>query len=1416
MPRLKVLDDDPMLVQEERKIVQRVQAYQQLQRDLDEREGGILAFAEGYKVFGFVRIEAEKKWIFTEWLPNANRVFLVGDFNEWKDSHPLKDVGFGRWSIDLPDLADGTWALPHMCKHRIRMRTSDGKTIDRIPAWTKMALQDHMTNLFNGVFYEPPADKRYKFKYGRPAKPEVLKIYEAHVGMGLAEERVATYLEFKDVVLPRIQRLGYTAVQLMAVAEHAYYGSFGYHVTNFFAPSSRSGAPDELKELVDVAHSMGILVFMDLVHAHASSNQIDGIASMDGTDHCYTHGGAKGHHSQWDSALFHVAKWEVMRFLLSNCRWWLEEYNFDGFRFDGITSMLYHSHGIEGTPTTYADYFGPDCDTESCIYMMLANSLIHQLLPETAITIGEDVSGMPTLCRPVSEGGFGFDYRLAMAQPDMWIKYLKDMFDDDWKMGHIVYTLQNRRYGEKCVAYAESHDQCIVGDKTIAFLLMDAKMYTHMSISSEPDMVVDRGVALHKMIRLLTLGLGGEAYLGFIGNEFGHPEWVDFPREANNWSYHHCRRRWDLADSDDLKYKLLGNFEELMQQCDGRFKFSSAEHQYVSRKDEDEKVIVFERGPCLFVFNLHPTHSYTDFRVGHTWNEGMRIVLDSDEGRVGGHKRLEHGHLNSFPVLDGWDNRYHSCKLYAPSRTVQVLVRDSLLTGGIRVFFDKALDVQLTVQLLGADGSSQLAAKALSSDAEMSVQIPEALTAAFVVLWETGSKKGELAGGPFYAHFPGNYLVMLGGSGQLTGYMRCLGGSDDVPHGSALAQNATVTAEAAVMPSAEATAHKAGYERGGLATSEETSLPTSPGEAEPTMPPSVFENIPEYMAAPTDIAPSSIGMSRVASLSVFQTLLDNEGRMDLRSQMEKATVKGPPAYEARHLTTPIVIVTSEVNPWSKSGGLGMVASSYAYEFAVKGHRTMCISPRYNDFKNQADIGRAKIWLNGGEHEVHFFHEYLSHGDGKGCDYVFVDHLSYRRPSGLYWNPEEGKEYGDNLFRFALLCLAALEAPLILNMGGSTLGEDVLFLANDWQTGLLPVYLHYKYKRNCTYLKARSMFVIHNMGYQGKYSTKTFPIGSHLGLHAEVFKECLWAPGANPDCLNVLCAGVKMADRVLTVSPNYMTEIQSPEGGFGLHDVLQSKGKLMRAAGILNGISDEWNPATDPDLAANYTIADFESGKAKCKAALQEELGLQQDPNVVFVGFCGRLCSQKGVNLLVSSIDWMMHDTGNNVTGRVQLVVMGKGDVDIGNMIKDAERRYPGRVCGYVGFDPRVEHRMMAGCDLFLMPSKYEPCGLPQMYAQQYGTLPVVHDTGGLKDSVKGLWDETNQWDLDNATGFLFSPFAVDAMKQRLYQAMAIFHHKKNVFKNMQLSAMNSNFYWPAAINEYEKHIDWTLDAQSCV
>lgn len=527
-------------------------------------------------------------------------------------------------------------------------------------------------HIFNTTFLP----QRYTFKQPKVKRPRSLRIYECHVGIATSELKVGSYDNFTDNVLPRIVKQGYNAIQLMAIMEHAYYASFGYQVTSFYAASSRYGTPEELKRLVDRAHELGIFVLLDVVHSHASKNVMDGLNEFDGTDSCFFHTGSRGTHSLWDSRLFNYSEFEVLRFLLSNLRWYLEEYQFDGFRFDGVTSMLYHSRGIgEGFSGSYDQYFGLNVDTEAVVYLMLANYITHQISNQ-AVTIAEDVSGMPGTCRPVTEGGLGFDYRLAMAIPDKWIELLKETRDEDWNIGNIVHTLTNRRWLESNIAYAESHDQALVGDKTIAFWLMDKEMYTHMSTISGNSDIIDRGLALHKIIRLITHALGGEAYLNFIGNEFGHPEWLDFPREGNNSSYHYARRQWQLVDDELLRYKFLNAWDAAMNHAEEKYGWLSADPGYVSWKHEDDKVIVFERAGLLFVFNFHSCKSFADYRVGLNGSGTFEVILSSDDQKFGGQGRVDTS-IPHFTSSEGYAGRQNSLQVYVPSRTCIVLAPKS-------------------------------------------------------------------------------------------------------------------------------------------------------------------------------------------------------------------------------------------------------------------------------------------------------------------------------------------------------------------------------------------------------------------------------------------------------------------------------------------------------------------------------------------------------------------------------------------------------------------------------------------------------------------------------------------------------------------------------------------------------------------
>lgn len=524
-----------------------------------------------------------------------------------------------------------------------------------------------------------------------------------------------------------------------------------------------------------------------------------------------------------------------------------------------------------------------------------------------------------------------------------------------------------------------------------------------------------------------------------------------------------------------------------------------------------------------------------------------------------------------------------------------------------------------------------------------------------------------------------------------------------------------------------------------------------------------------------------------------------------------------PAYESQNVDVPIVIVASEIHPWSKSGGLAIVASAYAYNFAVRGHRTMAIAPMYADYDGAFYQCSKSFELFGAWHEVRYFHHFQSYGDGKGADYVFIDHPSFRRPGGLYHNTGNNQEYGDNLFRFALFSLAALEVPVGIDLGGSPrYGGKVTFIANDWQTGLLPVYMVHRHRACGNYHHARVLYVIHNLGYQGCYPLRIglppdqFDNFGQLGLPFAALGDLLYVypewertyEGDTGETLNLTKAAIACCDRIVTVSPGYADEIRTPEGGFRLNDFLASKSYFL--VGILNGIDGSWNPRQDRGIAAPFSARDM-SGKAECKRDLQQSLGLQVDENACIISFVGRLTAQKGLDVVGEAIEWIMEDNKDGLSN-VQLVMMGNGEECYRAMFGWAETRWKGRVCGYAGFDPKVERKIIAGSDFFLMPSRYEPCGIPQMCAMAYGTLPLVHATGGLRDSVKSFYSDES-----TATGFHIWPLNANSLKKVVFDALDVYFRKPDTLAMMRSNAMTEDFGWARAIDEYERHIDWTLN-----
>ena len=654
-----LIKNDPWLAPYEDVIRQRMNRCARHMETIKENFGSIHSFAGAHQHFGIHHDPGSGTWTIREWAPAARSVSLVGDFNDWNTStHDLAPVGHGIWQLVLPGET-----LAHGQKVKIHVVGGDESVRDRIPACIRRTVQDPDTHDYSGQIWNPghPHEWQHSFDPGTLGPP---LIYEAHVGMGGEEPRLHTYREFADHVLPRVREAGYNVVQFMAIAEHPYYGSFGYHVSNFFAPSSRCGTPEDLKYLIDTAHGLGLAVIMDVVHSHSVKNYGEGLNNLDGSGNLYFHRDGRGNHDQWDSKCFDYGRYEVQRFLLSNLRYWIEEFHFDGFRFDGVTSMLYWHRGNTAFDH-YDKYFRDQVDEDAILYLQLANCLIQELKPG-AIVVAEDMSGMPGLCRPLEEGGIGFTHRLAMGVPDFWIKLLKHQRDEDWNLEDVFGVLSNRRHGEANIAYAESHDQALVGDKTLAFWLMDQDMYWHMD-RSELHPVIERGIALHKMIRLITLAIGGEGWLNFMGNEFGHPEWLDFPREGNNWSYHHCRRQWSLVDNPDLRYRDLGAFDRAMIVLARDSDLLATAPARILHVHNEDKVLIVERGNLVFAFNFSFRESYVDYRFVAPAQGVYQVRLDSDAAEFGGHDRVDD--QLKYPVRP----KDQTLSLYLPTRTALVL-----------------------------------------------------------------------------------------------------------------------------------------------------------------------------------------------------------------------------------------------------------------------------------------------------------------------------------------------------------------------------------------------------------------------------------------------------------------------------------------------------------------------------------------------------------------------------------------------------------------------------------------------------------------------------------------------------------------------------------------------------------------------
>lgn len=631
---LNILDYDPYLEPFKEDLSLRLFEFARTKKRLLGTDGSLVDFANGYKYFGFQ--QESKHWTFREWAPNAKRAWLVGDFNNWENNFELKQAYGGTWEISIPGM------LPVGSKVKVKLLLPSGETVYRVPSYIMFAVPNERHEL-DGVIVQP----KYDWKNKAPQLKEAPLIYEAHIGISTEEYKINSYKEFTRDVLPRIKKAGYNTIQLMAIMEHPLYASFGYQVSNFFAISSRFGQPEDLMELIDQAHGMGLRVLLDVVHSHAVKNIEDGLNYFDGTENQYFHEGERGNHPAWKTKLFNYGKDEVIHFLLSNLKFWLDTYHFDGFRFDGVTSMLYHDHGLGTAFTDYSKYFSLNTDIEAVTYLMLANELTHLFNP-SATTIAEDMSAMPGMALPISSGGIGFDYRLSMGIPDFWIKQLKEKTDNSLDLLSLWWELTTRRPGEKNIGYSESHDQALVGDKTIMMWLADEEIYWKMDLNSQ-SLKIDRAIALHKLIRLITFSLAGEGYLNFMGNEFGHPEWLDFPRQENHDDFQHARRQWSLADNKDLRFQYLLAFDQAMINLERHYKFLESPEpvQQLWIKNSD-KLLAYKKGQLLFVFNFHPSYEQ---ELQLQFPEKPELIFDSDDQKFGGFGPRSNfgwskGHLN--------------------------------------------------------------------------------------------------------------------------------------------------------------------------------------------------------------------------------------------------------------------------------------------------------------------------------------------------------------------------------------------------------------------------------------------------------------------------------------------------------------------------------------------------------------------------------------------------------------------------------------------------------------------------------------------------------------------------------------------------------------------------------------------------
>ncbi|XP_066369605.1 soluble starch synthase 2-3, chloroplastic/amyloplastic-like isoform X2 [Miscanthus floridulus] len=480
----------------------------------------------------------------------------------------------------------------------------------------------------------------------------------------------------------------------------------------------------------------------------------------------------------------------------------------------------------------------------------------------------------------------------------------------------------------------------------------------------------------------------------------------------------------------------------------------------------------------------------------------------------------------------------------------------------------------------------------------------------------------------------------------------------------------------------------------------------------------------------------------------------------------------------------VIMVAAECSPWCKTGGLGDVAGALPKALARRGHRVMVVVPRYGDYVEAFDMGIRKYYKAAGQDlEVNYFHAFVD-----GVDFVFIDAPLFRhRQDDIY-----GGSRQEILKRMILFCKVAVEVPWHVPCGGVCYGDgNLVFIANDWHTALLPVYLKAYYRDHGLMQYTRSILVIHNIAHQGRGPVAEFPymdLPEHYLQHFELYDP------VGGEHANIFAAGLKMADRVITVSRGYLWELKTVEGGWGLHDIIRSND--WKINGIVNGIDhQEWNPKVDVHLRSdgytNYSLQTLDAGKRQCKAALQRELGLEVRDDVPLLGFIGRLDGQKGVDIIGDAMPWI---AGQDV----QLVMLGTGRADLERMLQHFEREHPNKVRGWVGFSVPMAHRITAGADVLVMPSRFEPCGLNQLYAMAYGTVPVVHAVGGLRDTV-APFDPFG----DAGLGWTFDRAEANKLIEALRHCLDTYRNYGESWRSIQARGMAQDLSWDHAAELYE-------------